>query len=285
MGYLALGLLLIGGLGLVIARRVRYASVQNGRIVQLLLVAVLGIGVILSVFTTFYIVNPGEVAVEVLFGNIQGYRENGFHAKLPIADVHVFDIKTQKSHQECEAASSDLQIVKVVAVINYRLDSTKIAHLYQQVGRDYESKVVLPMIQECVKAGVSQYKVEDIIIKRMELKATIENLLKDRFTAYFITMEGVNLQNIDFSAEFNKVVELKQIAEQQIKTAEFNRQKAEKEKQTTILQAQAEAEKQRLLSVSTSKDVADLKWIEKWNGILPQMMGGNAMIPMVNFGK
>jgi len=38
-------------------------------------------------------------------------------------------------------------------------------------------------------------------------------------------------------------------------------------------------------SVSTSKDVVDLKWVEKWNGILPQMMGGNAMIPMVNFGK
>ena len=75
------------------------------------------------------------------------------------------------------------------------------------------------------------------------------------------------------------------LTEQQIKTAEFNRQKAEKEKQTTILQAQAEAEKQRLLAQSTSKDVVDLKWIEKWNGILPQMMGGNGMIPMVNFGK
>ena len=127
MGYLALGLLLIGAIGLVIARRVRYTNVQTGRIVQLLLVAVLAVGLVLTVFTTFYIVNPGEVAVEVLFGNIQGYRENGFHAKLPIADVHVFDIKTQKSHQDCEAASSDLQIVKVVAVINYRLDSTKIA--------------------------------------------------------------------------------------------------------------------------------------------------------------
>jgi len=99
-----------------------------------------------------------------------------------------------------------------------------------------------------------------------------------------MVLEGVNLQNIDFSKEFNRVVEEKQIAEQQIKTAEYNRQRAEKDKATTILQAQAEAEKQRLLAVSTSRDVVELKWIEKWNGQLPTTVMGSS-IPMVNLNK
>lgn len=285
MGYLALVLLVVGVIGLAVVRGLRFDDPEDKTFLNWVLRAIAGVGVVLTLINSFYIVDPGEVGVEILFGDIKGFRENGFHAKLPISEVHYFDIKTQKSHQDSEAASSDLQIVKVAAVINYRLDSSKIASLYQQVGRDYENKVVFPMIQECVKAGVAQYKVEDIIVKRIELKQTIEKLLKDRLAVYYMVLEGVNLQNIDFSPEFNKVVEQKQVAEQQIKTAEYNRQRAEKEKQTTILQAQAEAEKQRLLAVSTSRDVVELKWIEKWNGALPQMITGNGSIPMVNFAK
>ena len=51
------------------------------------------------------------------------------------------------------------------------------------------------------------------------------------------------------------------------------------------MEAQAEAEKQRLLKVNTSKEVVELKWIEKWNGKLPQTILGDNSIPMVNLNK
>jgi regulator of protease activity HflC (stomatin/prohibitin superfamily) len=280
MGYFALFLVLTGITGFFFFRKREGIDKE----VKYAFLAVASIGLVGTLSLSLYTVAPGEVGVEVLFGSIQGFRESGMHAKLPFAQVFKFDVKTRKSQQEAEAASSDLQVVKVQAVINYRLDAGKISKLYQNVGHDYETKVVLPIIQECVKAGVARYKVEDIIVKRMELKAAIEDLIKDRMTTYYMILEGVNLQNIDFSKEFNRVVEEKQIAEQQIKTAEYNRQRAEKEKQTTILQAQAEAEKQRLLAVSTSRDVVDLKWIEKWDGQLPSTVLGSS-VPMVNLGK
>ena len=243
------------------------------------------LAVVIFAFSVIYVVNPGEVGVEVLFGTVQRFSENGMHLKNPFAEVLVFDVKTQRVQQNSDGASQDLQQVKIVSVVNYRLDASKIPELYTRVGYDYLNKVVYPSIQESTKAATALYKVEDVIVKRHEVKQRILDTLKTKLENYFIIIEDVHIQDINFSPEFNKVVEEKQIEEQKIKTAEYRRQQAEQEKERIILEAQAEGEKQRLLRVNTSREVVDLKWIEKWNGTLPQtMMGGNT-IPIVNLGR
>lgn len=241
--------------------------------------------VAVSISTVFYVVNPGEVGVEVLFGSVQRYSENGLHLKNPLSSVVVFDIKTQREEQRSEGASQDLQLVIVESVINYHLDASKIPELYSQVGRDFARKVIIPSIQECIKAATAKYKVEEVIVKRHEVKQLIFESLKNKLSNYYIILEDVNIQDIDFSDEFNRVVEEKQIEEQKIKTAQYRREQAEQDKERTILEAQAEAEKQRLLKVNTSKEVVELKWIEKWDGKLPETILGDNSVPMINLNK
>jgi regulator of protease activity HflC (stomatin/prohibitin superfamily) len=244
-----------------------------------------GLALVLLAFSLIYVVNPGEVGVEVLFGTVQRFSENGMHIKNPLAEVLVFDVKTQRVQQHSDSASQDLQQVRIESVINYRLDAAKIAELYTRVGYDYLNKVVLPSIQEATKAATALYKVEDVIVKRHEVKQRIIETLKAKLENYYIVIEDVHIQDISFSPEFNRVVEEKQIEEQKIKTAEYRRQQAEQEKERTILEAQAEGEKQRLLRVNTSREVVDLKWIEKWDGKLPQTMLGGNSVPIVNVGR
>ena len=225
-------------------------------------------------------VSAGEVGVT--FNSITGTTESysqGMYTKLPfVTSVVDFDVKTIKLDvKPADSASKDLQKVYVHVVLNYHLDYTKVNTLYVKVGKDYQDKVIVPAVNESVKATTAQFPVEDIIIKREKVKESIEELLKGRLKVYDIILESVNLVDINFDPGFAKVVEEKQIEEQKIKTAEYKRQQAEKEKQTTILEAQAEAEKQRLLSIAVTKDVIALKYLEKWNGVLPvYMMGGNS---------
>lgn len=240
---------------------------------------------VVLISTMFYIVNPGEVGVEVLFGSVKRYAENGLHFKNPLSAVVVFDIKTQREEQRSEGASQDLQLVIVESVVNYHLDASKIPELYSKVGRDFVHKVIKPAIQECIKAATAKYKVEEVIVKRHEVKQLIFDSLKSKLLNYFIVLEDVNIQDIDFSPEFNRVVEEKQIEEQKIKTAQYRREQAEQEKEQTILEAQAEAEKQRLLKVNTSKEVVELKWIEKWDGKLPETILGDKSVPMINLNN
>ena len=132
---------------------------------------------------------------------------------------------------------------------------------------------------DLVKAATALYAVEKIIVERHLVKENIEAALKGRLANYDIILETLNLVDIDFSPEFNKVVEEKQIEEQKIKTAEYKKRQAEQNKAATILEAEGEAKKQDLLRASVSKDVIALKWIEKWSGKLPEyMMGSNTSI-------
>ena len=57
--------------------------------------------------------------------------------------------------------------------------------------------------------------------------------------------------------------------------------KAEEQKKTVILLAEAEAQKQKLLRDSSNQTVINLKWIEKWDGHLPQYMLGEKSGAMI----
>ena len=240
-----------------------------------------GLAILCLLLSTFYVIDPGEVGLEILFGRVVEYSENGIHAKNPLASIEEFDIKTIKEDHKTEGTSQDLQLIIVECAIQYRIDFTKIGDLYSKVGTSYTEKIINPGIQDAVKASTALFGVEKIVVERAKLKDTIEAMLREKMERFYLVLQDFQITDIDFSPEFNKVVEEKQLEEQRIKTAEYRRQQAMKDKETSILQAQAESEKQRLLRSTTSKEVIDLKWIEKWNGQLPTYMMGNS-IPMVN---
>ena len=143
------------------------------------------------------------------------------------------------------------------------------------MGKDYVEKVIDPAVNECVKAASAQFPVEDIIVKRDQLKQQIENALREKLDFYNIVVENANLVNIKFDPEFEKVVEQKQIEEQKIKTAEYVKQQAEQNKLATITRAEGDARAQQLLRESVNDKTIAYKWIDKWDGKLPQTMLGN----------
>lgn len=222
------------------------------------------LSILLIICSSFYIVNPGEVGVEIFFGKVANFSDAGFHWKSPFTEIVNLNLRTQKFEQKLEGASNDLQEITVDIAINYRLDFERIGDLYSKVGKDYISTIIEPAVLNLAKAGISKYPISEIITKRNELAETIQTTLSERLSRYYMVLENVNLSNINFSPKFTEAVTEKQVQEQNVQTAEYKRQQAEKNKQSTILDAQAEAEKQRLLAANTSRDVVELKWIEAW---------------------
>jgi len=245
-------------------------------VIGLILTLVIGCG---SCFTV------GAGVVGVTFNSITGSTASysqGTYLKLPlVVDVVKFDVKTQRENIKADSASKDLQKVLVSVVVNYHLDYKKVNDLYVKVGKDYVEKVIHPAVNESVKASVAQFPVEEIIVKREDVKALIEKSLAERLKEYNIILESVNLVNISFDAEFNRVVEEKQIEEQKIKTAEYKKRQAEQNKAATILEAEGEARKQELLRATISKDTVMMKWIDKWDGKLPTYMMGEKSMMMI----
>ncbi|MCX5777744.1 MAG: prohibitin family protein [Elusimicrobia bacterium] len=241
------------------------------------IVIVVAVIALLAGLNPIFVVGPGEVGVTFnrLSGKTVAYSQ-GTHLRIPVVHgVTTFDVKTQRIDVRAFSASKDLQKVEVEIVINTHLRYEKVNDLFIKVGKDYVEKVIDPAVNECVKAASAQFPVEDIIVKRDQLKQQIENALREKLDFYNIVVENANLVNIKFDPEFEKVVEQKQIEEQKIKTAEYVKQQAEQNKLATITRAEGDARAQQLLRESVNDKTIAYKWIDKWDGKLPQTMLGN----------
>ena len=231
---------------------------------------------ILSVITlgSVYMTPVGHVGVVTQFGDVKYQVRQGIHMKAPlgIQSVYNFDTRVQKDDVKTEGASKDLQIVKMEVVANWHITPNKVMDTFQKVGtkNDVVRKIIAPAINEVIKASSAKYTAEEIITKRPKLKQDIDLKLSKRLRDYGVTLDDVSLVNIDFSPEFNKAIEEKQVAEQEAQKAQFIAEKAKKEAEAIVNKAKGEAEAQRLQQESLTPNLLQKLWIEKWDGKLPQ---------------
>ena len=117
------------------------------------------------------------------------------------------------------------------------------------------------------------------------------DVLDEKISQNGIEIEAFNVINFDFSEEFNKAIENKQIAQQQALKAEQDLNRIKSEAEQKIVQAKAEADALKLQKQEITSDLlelrrieAQLKAIEKWNGELPTYNGGDA-VPFIEIPK
>lgn len=256
------------------------------RIIGGIVVLIILIG-LLIIALPFSLVGAGERGV--VFNNTSGVQDRvlseGLHFRIPFVErIIQLNVRVQKDEIETEAGTKDLQVVKMRIVSNYHLDPSKVNVLYQKVGEDYESKVVVPAVQESIKAVTAKFNAEELLTQRPKVKDEIKEHLKGRLTDFNIILDDVSITDIGFSKEFDAAIEQKQVAEQEAKKAFFLAEKTKNEAEARINQARGEAEAQRLLAQSITPEVLRLKELEvqsksidKWNGALPGTILGQGV--------
>ncbi len=245
-------------------------------------IAIIFFVVLVIVMGAFKIVNPGERGVLVTLGDISDVvQDEGLHMIIPFVQrITTIDVKTQKVEYESSSSSKDLQSVRTVVALNFKPDSTSVGKLYQNVGLNYEYKVIKPAIEEAVKSSTAKFTAEELITNRSEVKDAIAQNLSERLTKFFIEVEEVSIVDFSFSAEFDAAIEQKQTAEQQALKEKWNLERVKIQAQQTIEQAKAEAESLRLQRQDLTPELVNLRAIEKWDGVLPKVTGGST--PLVN---
>ncbi len=92
------------------------------------------------------------------------------------------DVQTQIYEAEATAASKDLQDAKTKIALNYHLSPDAVNILYRDIGRDYQTRLIVPAIQEVVKASTAKFNAEELITRRETVKDTIINSINNKGT-------------------------------------------------------------------------------------------------------
>ncbi|OPY17066.1 MAG: FtsH protease regulator HflC [Syntrophus sp. PtaB.Bin075] len=253
------------------------------------------VGVIIAVilfFRPFVQIGAGERGVVLNFGAVQDtVLGEGLHFRIPIMQTVIpVDVKVQKSESEAAAASSDLQDVSSTVALNYHIIPDKANIVYQTIGLAFKERIIDPAVQEVVKAVTAKYTAEELITKRPAVSDAMKAALTDRLLANNISVDAFSIVGFSFSKGFMEAIEAKQTAEQLALKAKRDLERIKIEADQKVAAAKAEAEALRLQRANISADLielrrieANLKAIEKWNGIMPQVTGAGA-VPFIGLG-
>ena len=242
--------------------------------------------IVFGFFKPWVQIGAGERGVVMNFGAVQNKVLNeGIHLRVPVMQrIIKMDVKIDKVVTDAASASSDLQDVALSVALNYHVMPDKAYLVYQTIGVEFKDRIIDPAIQEVMKAVSARYTAEELITKRPAVSAEMQESLTKRLLRSNISVDAFSIVSFSFSKIFTDAIEAKQTAEQNALKAERDLDRIKVEAQQTIEAAKAEAEALRLQKMNISTDLielrkieANLKAIEKWNGILPQVTGAGAV--------
>jgi len=233
---------------------------------------------------SFVVVPAGHKAVVLEFGKVRAVYPDGLHLIKPfITSIRLMSIRVQASSLKAEAVSRDTQKVQTEAVINWVFLPDHLQDTFEKVGvaDDMVASIMLPALNEALKAVTAKRPVADILDKREEIKAEIDEKFRKKLAAYHVTIIDLYLTNLRFEADYEKAIEDKQVAEVRVKTkqneAEAARQQARGEADAMRIRAEGEAAAKRALSTTLTQANLQLEWINAWKSggaQVPQFVSG-----------
>lgn len=274
------------------------------------------LGLIICLIGFIKTVPTGSTGIVTTFGRIENITlDAGIHFMAPWKKVVNMDNRTQKQSIEMQCFSSDIQEVSVIYTVNYQINKANAQEIYRTIGKEYFDKIVMPKALEAVKSVFAKYTAEALVASRAGLSKEIEAVLVDDLSKQNIQITATSIENIDFTDAFTNAVEAKQVAEQnKLKAqteqaqatleaqAQAERQviKAQADADASILAAKADAEVAKISSDSALyqgekeasilqrvgeqlakyPDLVKYKYIEGWDGKMPQTILGNSDVIM-----
>jgi regulator of protease activity HflC (stomatin/prohibitin superfamily) len=203
---------------------------------------VLGVAVLSTGLT---IVPAGYVGVVTNFGKVEERTlPAGLQFVMPIAEAVVtVDTRVQPHEfKDIDAASKEYQQVRASGKLNYHIDPGYAYILYRQVGLDFADKVIDPALNDFIKEEMPKFTITDILPMRDKIRSDTKEAMNANLARYHIVVDDIYLANVSFSAEYEKAIEDKQVAQQQVQTQQQILAQKQIQAQQAVVDAQGKAD-------------------------------------------
>jgi|Transcript_43297 prohibitin 1 len=212
----------------------------------------LGIGG-LGVLSSFclYDVDGGERVV--MFNKFTGIEDKvkseGTHLKVPwVMEPKYYNIRVRPKLIQTTTGTRDLQTVTIHVRMLFKPEIAGLPDIHKTLGPDYDERVLPSIANEVMKATIAQYNAEQLLTMREQVSKDIREGIVQRATQFHIIMDDVSITHLTYGKEFANAIEQKQVAQQQAEMQKFIVERAEQERQATVIRSEGEAEAARMIS-------------------------------------
>ncbi|MGZ4988782.1 MAG: prohibitin family protein [Limisphaerales bacterium] len=251
---------------------------MTGRtIARIIGVAILIFIVIIMAAAGTYVVPPGYRGVEVTMGKVSpAFKVEGFGMKSPfITTIYPVSIRQQTAEDKAECYSSDLQQIQVELRVLFRVPENSVVKLFQEYYGDPFDSLVAPRVQEALKEVVALQSAEQIVKNREQIKTRALEIARKK-VGTLLVVDDIVIQNITLTRELESAIEAKMVQEQEASKSKYIQQRTQIDADTSVIKAKGEAESIRIRGQALKENpvVLDLKIVEKWDGLIPLVIGG-----------
>jgi regulator of protease activity HflC (stomatin/prohibitin superfamily) len=182
--------------------------------------------------------------------------------------------------------------------LNYRLIRERAIDVFAKYRKPLEyieENYMRVAIYDAYRINANKYTADELIAHRADFEDAVKSMLDSTLSAEGFYVEQFTSQIeppkslVETINAKNAAVQSAQKAENEVKKAEAEAKiavaKAEGEAKAMRVKADAEAYYNRTISASLSRMIVQEDWIEKWDGHLPKVQGGNNMMPILNMGE
>jgi regulator of protease activity HflC (stomatin/prohibitin superfamily) len=218
----------------------------------------------LSFLASCTIIRPGEVGVKQKIGKLsQGILEEGPHGYNPFTTrIIKAPIRTENLEIALSLPSKEGLNVSGEISILYRIEKTKVPHLIETVGLQYEN-IIRNVFRSASADVCAQFLAKDMHSgKRAEIEDEIKNIMGKNLDDHGIVVEAVLMKSIKLPQGLYNSIEDRLEAEQDALRMQFILEQEKLEAQRKIIQAEGERDAQLIMAEGLSEEILKLRSIE-----------------------
>lgn len=244
----------------------------------------LGLGwLVMILFGCF--TNIGANRVGIVYnpfkGGIQDYTlGQGYKTKNPLTKVYKINTEVKElTFENISVQTNDSQYVNAKIKVQVKINTDKAFEYfsrYRDKTLEEISSVLSSTIQKQLETITTQYNIMDVLgAKRDEIVNKTLELIQSELAKDGISVLRITLVDTDAGQAIETAIANEAVAKKEAETAEYKKQKAQLEGEAKVIEAQKEKEANELISKTLTEELLTEKFIEKWNGELPKVSGGN----------
>jgi regulator of protease activity HflC (stomatin/prohibitin superfamily) len=225
---------------------------------------------------SFVTIRPGEVGVQVFFGETQKETlMSGFHFINPLVEVVDMDARTQaytmsavtnegqiKGDDAIQVLSRDGLTLQLEVTVQYHLSPESAPKVYSAIGLDYVEKVVRPEIRSALRDAAVNYNATDLYAaKRDDYTRLVKEKLFAAFNIRGIVLEGVLLRDIALPEKVRTAIDEKIAAEQESQKMQYILQRESQEADRKRVEAGGISDAQKIIAGSLTNQYLQYNYI------------------------
>ncbi|MBR0037730.1 MAG: prohibitin family protein [Bacteroidales bacterium] len=252
------------------------------------------------------VVDSGEIGIkfhkwssnEQDYGGVEGTCKGWVFYNPITSSVFTYPTYIQRKNYEAfNVNAKDASVFSMDPTIAYRINPEKACDIftkYRKGIQDLENGYIRTCIYEAYRTCANQYTSDSLMSNRANFESDVRRRLESSLMSEGFIVEEFTSQ-ITPPASLAQMINEKNAAVQSALKAENKVKEAEAEAKIKIaeakgnaeamqIKADAEAYYNRTIAASLSPLIVQEDWIEKWDGTVPQVVGGqNMMFDMSKF--